>query len=58
LTIHFSSHKDASNFFYAYENITFDGPIGKEDIKIRESYYFERLKRNVVYVKVSINYYI
>jgi len=56
--IHFFSYEDASNFFYAYENVTLDGPTGDEDIRIREAYYFGRSKRKVVYVKVSIDCYI
>ncbi|CAG8636748.1 11226_t:CDS:2, partial [Ambispora leptoticha] len=51
--IHFPSHENASNFFYTYQNATLDGPKGDEDIKIRESYYFGKLKRKVIYVKAD-----
>ncbi|GBC01461.1 hypothetical protein RclHR1_00420023 [Rhizophagus clarus] len=32
------------NFFYAYENVTLNGPTGDEDIRIRESYYYGKSK--------------
>ncbi|CAG8644367.1 2573_t:CDS:2 [Paraglomus brasilianum] len=51
--IHFLSHEDASDFFYTYKNATLDGPRGDEDIRIKESYYFGKSKRKVVYVKAE-----
>ncbi|CAG8656801.1 3914_t:CDS:2, partial [Acaulospora morrowiae] len=41
--IHFSSHENASNFFYTYKDIIFDGPKGN-NVKIKESYCFGRSK--------------